>query len=165
LTKADLAPIEGNTAHLEEVKSSLKRIDKRDALDALAQQVSINVSGQADIPNPLTISFTLTNPSVTVERIQLFNEHGNVFGSADCKKANELVYTATLDHPTVYQWFQGGTPVETTNRQRLSIRVWMLLYGESTSRQFAVALTTATRQETDGSVVNVIRYFHVEGRV
>jgi hypothetical protein len=47
----------------------------------------------------------------------------------------------------------------------LSIRVWMLLYGESTSRQFAVALTTATRQETDGSVVNVIRYFHVEGRV
>ena len=80
LTKADLAPIEGNTAHLEEVKSSLKRIDKRDALDALAQQVSINVSGQADIPNPLTISFTLTNPSVTVERIQLFNEHGNVFG-------------------------------------------------------------------------------------
>lgn len=123
LTKTDLAPIEGNTAHLEDVKASLTRIDKRDALDALAHRVAITVSGQGDIPQPLTISLTLTNPSVTVERIQLFNEHGNLFGSADCEKANELVYTATLDFPTVQSWFLGGTAVGTTDRMRLSVKV------------------------------------------
>jgi hypothetical protein len=90
-TKDDLARVEQNTAHLEEVRSKIASMDKRqrsqqemESLYAKARRLSILVSGQDDIPQPLRVNLTVKDSTVLLSRVELFNEVGTVFGSVDC---------------------------------------------------------------------------------
>jgi hypothetical protein len=82
-----------NTAHLEEVRTSIVNLDTRtkrqeeaDALANRANWVSITVHGEADAGQPLSIYLTGTEPNIHFTRVEFRSEAGNVFGTSpgDC---------------------------------------------------------------------------------
>lgn len=149
-TKKDLERVEKNTAttstHLEHVHTNIKQMDSRfaeqqarDVLNVKAQQISIAVRGEDDWGTPLHLRLALKDPKVSLSRLDLYNEDGTHFGSAECEEVDPLVFSATIDPGVAMQWYFGGTELNMVHR-RLSLRTHMILGGQELYRQFAVRL-------------------------
>lgn len=170
-TRVDLARVEQNTAHLEEVKSKLTRMDERqrnqhehDALVAKANNTSFMIRGAADIGESLNVSITATRDNLVVfSRVELVNENGNRFGAAQCQRTEtpeQVIFT--LDGETVKNWINAGTPVRNlANDKVLYLRVYMLFkgYEEEVYRFVTVTQSTESRQlsQRPGHFVTVYR--------
>jgi len=159
-TKEDLKRVEDHTAktseRLEKVQSHIARVDERlneqhsyDLLVSRAQRVSISVSGVDKMNEQLRLRLKLKDPEAVLTHIELFNEVGNLFGSADCSQIEQLMFSAAIDSNTVQRWFSGGTADQTVNRKRLRLRAHMLIEGRQVHRDFAVHLMHSSRQGPD----------------
>src|ERR1700722_11748645 len=83
-TKDDLARVEKNTAHLEEVRSGIasvdtqfKKQDEVDKLKILANRVSIAASGyqSGNVPLPLELNVKESQePGFNINHLELYNE-------------------------------------------------------------------------------------------
>lgn len=150
--KRDLKRVEENTAHLEEVKANIARMDERlhkqhehDALVAQGQQVSITVHGMANVGEPLPLDLLVKDHDVALLRIELYDVVGALFGGADCVKRHPLAYIATLNSDLTRRWFYAAT-VDSSNRRLLTIRAYMSLRGKEVYRQLPVYVSQENRQ-------------------
>lgn len=150
LSKKDLAQVEGNTAHLDEVRSGVSSLEARsrrqeeaDALKARAGLISILASGDmsGDVPFPLRLSIIREsdepNPSLT--RVELYNEQNTSFGSFPCSPLGDA-FESLITMQTMSHWFNGGTPVQMSHIRRLKLRVWMSMNGTDVYRDMGVIL-------------------------
>lgn len=90
-TADDLAKVEQNTAHLEEVRTTISSVDSRlkkqedaAAIRIRANRVSIVASGNmaGTVPFPLQLFVRGPKPSnLSLTHVELCNEHGTSFGS------------------------------------------------------------------------------------
>jgi hypothetical protein len=174
-TKDDLARVEQNTAHLEEVRSKIASMDKRqrsqqelESLYGKARRLSILVSGQDDIPQPLRVNLTIKDSTALLSRVELFNEVGSVFGSVDCVRNPdaELAFRAVIEFQTVSRWKAAGTMVQAYNRVRLNLRVYMFFEGHEVEvfRDMAVHVTDESRR-LEGAIQQTVSAIRIEGSV
>ena len=157
--------------HLEEMKSNIARIDKlqhrqRDIeeLQLRARQVHIRVLGNQTGNAAYRLDFTLKDSSISLIRVELFNEHDNLFGSCNCVATDNprgLNYFTLIPLRNMTDWFGGGVAVEMYHRRRLKLRVWMMMDDEEVHRDMAVVVTDIM---TIGDNPNV-RGYVVEGSV
>jgi hypothetical protein len=101
-TKEDPKRVE---AHLAEVDGHLSEKNKRELLISQAERVSMSVAGRNRMADPLTLKFTIENPTVTLLRIELVNKLGMLAGSVDCVPSGPLSFTATLSPEVAQRWF------------------------------------------------------------
>jgi hypothetical protein len=151
LTKKDLTQVEQNTEHLEEVRTTIASVDSRlkrqedtEGLRIRASRISITASGNqaGNAPYPVHLSIKeLGENKFLLTHVELYNEHGNSFGSFHCSNTGDpsrLDFYAKIPVTTMGDWFRSGTPVQTCNRMRLKLRVWMSIDGIEVSRDMAV---------------------------
>ena len=175
--KVDLARVEGNTAatsrHLDEVKAHVARVDSRlkqqrnvHELSLRASRVSISARGNEAGNGPYKLYLSLQDSSASLTHVELLNEKGNAFGSFPCSKTDNprgLDYVAVIPLTNMSDWFRGGTPVQTMNRMRLKLTVWMRIEDEEVSRDMAVTVmdTMLTANLTNARVQG----YQLEGSV
>lgn len=170
-TKSDLRRVERNTAEtsdrIDKVRSHIARVDERlqeqhsrDSLIAEAQRVAIAVSGSNEFSDPLKLSFKLKDPEVMLTYIEMFNDVGTLFGSADCEQTGDLSFTATLDNSAVQRWFSSGKLDQAFNRRSLRIHVHMRIEERIVYRDIPISLISGTRAGQPNSSVQV---FILEG--
>jgi hypothetical protein len=151
LTKKDLARVEGNTAHLEEVRTSIASVDTRlkkqediDQLRIRANRVSIAARGyqSGDVPLDLLLSVKKPQePDFTLTHLELYNERDLPSGSFPCARMDNPHshdYSASIPMMTIGNWFRSGTADEMSHRRRLKIRAWMSINGVEVSRDMGV---------------------------
>lgn len=157
LTKKDLAQVEQNTEHLEEVRTSIASVDTRlkkqediDQLQIQANRVSITAMGNQSGNVPFEMQLFVKDskePNLILAHVELYNERGNSFGSFPCSRMgnpNGLNFHVNIPMTTMGDWFRAGTPVQTGNRMRLKLRVWMSINGNEVSREMAVTVMETT---------------------
>jgi hypothetical protein len=154
LTKADLAKMEGNTAHLEDVRTSIANVDLRtkrqeeaDELASRAMFVSITVTGEADAGQPLSVYLTGAEPNPHLTRVEFRSELGNVFGTSECIPTDNLFqYIARLPSDKLANWRNAGTALS-LNTTRQMLRIWMRFdeHPREVYRDMAVTLTSGLR--------------------
>lgn len=153
LTKRDLKRVEDNTAHLEEVRSNIASVDSRlkkqevnEALRRVASRVPITASGNqaGNAPYPVQLVIRESREGkVSLTHIELYNERDNPFGSFPCESVgnpNGVQFQAKIPVDVMGNWFRGGTAVQTSNRMRLKLRVWMLINGTEAYKEMAVQI-------------------------
>ena len=138
----DLKRVEENTAetsgHLENVHTHLatmnKRMDtqhERDTLIARANRVSLRIRGSADQSKGILFSVTTQDPNVLLNRVDLYNESGNKFGSAECRTTeNPLQVLVSLEEQAFNNWLAAGSMINNSAFDRsLYLRVYMKFKG------------------------------------
>lgn len=174
LTKKDLARVEENTAHLENVRTSIANVDLRtkrqeeaDELATRAMFFSIAVTGEADVGQPLSVYLTGTEPNPHLTRVEFRSEQGNVFGQSECTPTGNLFqYIARLPSDRLRNWREGGIPMGQAG-SRHTLRVWMRFddHNNEVHRDMAVTLTSCLRGGSkDAPGINVAT-FKIEGVV
>lgn len=149
-SKIDLARVEQNTGHLEEVRSTVASVDTRlekqeetDRLRIRANRISIAARGYQSGNVPLDLILSVREPQgpdFAINNLELYNESDLPFGSLACAKIGspqELKYRASIPMMTIGDWFHSGSPDRLSSRRRLKIRVWMSLNGVEVSRDMA----------------------------
>jgi iron complex outermembrane receptor protein len=89
------------------------------------------------------------NLSITLTRVEMFNQVGTLFGSADCSLVEPLTFSATIESDMAQRWYYAGTPEQAINRKLLSVRAHMLLDNREVYRDFSVLLVQGTRLAMD----------------
>jgi hypothetical protein len=163
-TRDDLARVEENTAHLEEVKASIVSLNdrmlrqqKHDALISRANHVPVTVSGGSPIRRPLRLFLQTADQSVFFSRVELFNEHLNKFGFGECKRNDPGEgFVTILDGDVVENWKNRSTRTEAWTTTRGVLRLYMRFEGseEEIYREIAVSLITAERHLEAGSLIS-----------
>lgn len=157
LTKKDLKQVEQNTEHLEEVRSGIASVDSRlkkqedvNAVRIRASRVSITASGNqsGNAPYPLHLSIRDTKEqNLSITHVELCNENGSSFGSFPCSRTGNpsvLDFQAAIPMTSMGDWFRAGNPVQTVNRMRLKLRVWMTFENCEVYRDMAVTVIETT---------------------
>lgn len=128
-TKDDLARVEQNTAHLDEVRSKMASMDKRqqeqhqaDLMREAARHISIHVKGEYGNAGPMTVRFTTQNPTVVLLSAQLRNDLGSTFGQADCVQLDPQEFTADFNILGIQEWYGSATTTDMQGRRVLTIR-------------------------------------------
>lgn len=176
--KKDIKRVEANTSetseHLESVRSGIASVDRQmkkqgeaGQLQIRANRVSItatgNQSGNAPFELELFVRDSTKELNLVLTHAELYNEHGNSFGSFPCSTVgnpSRLAFHAAIPMATMGEWFSSGNFVPPRNRMRLKLKVWMLLDGvDEVSRDMAV-----TVRDTN-TVGDSMRGYILEGSV
>lgn len=150
-TKEDLARVEANTEHLEEVRAGIAsmnaRLKKQEDVEQLqkrANRVSMAAMGNQSGTVPFDLMLSLREPkepNLSLTHVELHNEQGNSFGSFPCAtNGNQTLYRAAIPMDTMGSWFHAGTPDQLVQRRRLKLKVCMSMNGAEVSRDMAVVL-------------------------
>jgi hypothetical protein len=150
-TKEDLDRVAENTAHLEEVRTSIASVDSRlkkqeeaERLKRRANRVSIAARGYQSGNVPLDLQLSVKapqEPDFTLNHLELYNEHDLPFGSFPCERLETpsgLDYRAFIPMTAIGDWFRSGTVDEIHRRRRLKLKVWMSMNGVEVPRDIAV---------------------------
>jgi len=147
-TKDDLARVEENTAHLEEVKAKLARMDSRheqqeyrELVNLLAERVRMSISGQNTHAEPFVLHLRTTDPHIVPVTIELHDEVNSLFGSFGLNPGTLNDWEAEVASATMFRWFEARVRIEAFNRAKLSVRVIMLMNDLPASRQLPVTLS------------------------
>lgn len=150
LTRADLKEVEGNTAHLEEVRSGISAMTSRlmkqeeaEQLKTRASRVPItataNQAGNGPYQLGLQVGQQPEGTSVSLTDVELYNERDNFFGSFPCTSTgNPGGFRIDIPMHKMALWFRSGTPDQAFNRMRLKLKVKMSISGVAASRDMAV---------------------------
>lgn len=74
----------------------------------LANRLSMTVVGSGRVCDPLNLHFMLTDPAVTLVRIELANPLDKGAKTASCVKATDELFVATLEPKVVERWYNGN---------------------------------------------------------
>ena len=176
-TKEDLARVEGNTAHLEEVRAAIASLESRSkrqeddtVLADRALSVPIIASGQGDNTEPFLRLNIRTRPerqNVSFTRVELCNTRGNVSGEVECQSSphDRSWFFTEVPSQLVAKWRSDGRLDRGFTTEHV-LRVWILFDGETreTYRDVPVTLTQAQRVSIDNSR-SLIPVNRIEGAV
>ena len=81
---------------------------EREILPALAERLSMTVAAQGRMGEPLILCFTLSDPAVTLLRIEIANQLDNGAGTAKCVEAAPKIFLAELEPKVVQRWYNAN---------------------------------------------------------
>ncbi|MGB6901839.1 MAG: hypothetical protein WBD98_03365 [Acidobacteriaceae bacterium] len=155
-TDEDLRKVERNTAEtskrLEKVEARIASVDDRlggqqryDMAVAKAQRVAVHVVGESGFNQPMTLVLKTKNSGVPLARIEMLNEIGSSFGSADCTQTQPLHFAATVENPDLQKWYSSGVADQGFTRHRVRMRVHMVMEELDVFRDIPVHIRSGTR--------------------
>jgi hypothetical protein len=101
--------------------------------------------------DPLELVFTLTDPSVSLLRIELVNDSDMLSGTADCLLLDPRCFKAVLEQKVAKRWFDSGSPArQSVNQRLLVIRAHVVIDGQETLRAFSVTMFQGSQQGPEG---------------
>lgn len=142
LSKRDLAEMEKNMAesserlagvhsHLATMNERIDTQEERDALNARINQVRMKVMGDAEQSKDVRFSITKQDVNVVLNRVDLYSEWRNKFGTALCEELsppNQVL--VNLDRETFMRWYDSGSLIGNLNQDRnLHLRVYFTFKG------------------------------------
>ena len=170
-TSDDLARVEQNTSHLEEVRSGITSLVKRqkdaDALAARARLVDIMVSGEGEVGKDLSVLLASAASGVSLTRLELLTELGTSFGTVTCRSQVPLQFVATISSFQLGSWKGGGTTIN-MYATRLVLRVWMTFDDQTgeASKDMPVTLSrVADRSVAGGTIYHGKPMYTIRGAV
>jgi hypothetical protein len=122
-----------------QARSSPTEADQ-DLLPVLANRLSMTVGGGGRMCDPLNLHFILTDPAITLLRIELANPLDKGARTAPCMKAAPEVFIAAVEPKVVERWYNanGYWKGET---KKLPIRVLFTVGGHAGCRTIWVAMS------------------------
>jgi hypothetical protein len=110
------------------------------AISILARRLSMIVAAQDRMSDPLNLRFTLSDPAVTLLRIEIANQLDKGSGNSPCVKEAPRVFVATVEPKVVLRWYN-ATPYWDGETKQLPIRVSFLANGLAESRTIWVRMS------------------------
>jgi hypothetical protein len=154
-TKEDLERVAENTAHLEEVKAKLARMDSRheqqeyrERVRLLADKVSMSVSGKNASTEPFVLHLKTKDAHVVPMTVELHDDTKALFGSFDVNAGADDGWEAIIDPESMNRWFEARVRQEHFNKGKLRICVVMLMNDLPASRDMPVTLYQVQLGET-----------------
>jgi hypothetical protein len=107
----------------------------QDLLPVLANRLSMTVGGGGRMCDPLNLHFILTDPAITLLRIELANPLDKGAGTAPCVKAAPEVFIAAVEPNVVERWYN-PTNIGKGETKKLPIRVLFTVEGTQDAELF-----------------------------
>jgi hypothetical protein len=115
-----------------DARGSPARTD-REILPVLAERLSMNVSAQGKMNEPLVLRFTLDEPAITLLRIEVANQLDHGAGTAQCVEAAPRVFVAAVEPKVVQRWYNAN-PYWDGETKLLPICVFFRAEGQAACR-------------------------------
>jgi hypothetical protein len=112
-------------------------------IPVLAGRLSINVAAQNRTSDPLNLRFTLSDPAVTLFRIEIANQLDNEVGCIQCVKEAPRVFVATVEPKVVQRWYIAN-PYWDGETKQLPIRAFFMTNGRAECRTIWVTMSPRT---------------------
>ena len=112
---------------------------EQETLPILAERLSMTVTAQGRMSEPLIFCFTLADPAVTLLRIEIANQLDKGAGTARCVEAAPRTFLAEADAELIQRWYNAN-PYWDGETKRLPIQVFFLSGGEAACRTIWVSM-------------------------
>lgn len=137
--------------HLEATNRRLDTEQVRDALLARVNKIPLRFMGEVEPGRDGQFTITTKDENVVLNRVDLYNESENKFGSAPCEVWKPpLQVLIRVDGATFMKWYEAGSFINGNHNQdrKLFFRVHMKLKdsGEEISRPMSVTAKTLMPQ-------------------
>lgn len=168
----DLKRVENSIAatagHLENVHTDFaamnRRLDTqqiRDAVRARVNGIPLRFMGEVEPGRDGQFTITTKDEGVVLNRVDLYSESGNKFGSSECEPWNPPTQMLVrLNALAFMKWYEAGSLVGNLNLDRsLYLRVYMRVTGieEEVSRSMTVTAKTMMPQPA-GQGMTTLKY-------
>jgi hypothetical protein len=110
------------------------------AISVLARRLSMIVAAQDRMSDPLNLRFTLSDPTVTLLRVEIPNQLEKGTGNSPCVKEAPRTFVATVEPKVVLRWYNANSYWDGETKQ-LPIRVSFLANGLAESRTIWVRMS------------------------
>jgi len=130
-------------------------------IPVLSGRFSMIVAAQDRMSDPLNLRFTLSDPSVTLLRINLANQLDKSTRAAGCVKEAPRVFAATVEPKAVQRWYNGN-PYWERETKKLPIQVFFRSRGQATFRTIWVTMSPSTMSKSGISHLSDVAWL-VEG--
>jgi hypothetical protein len=122
----------------------------------LTGRLSMIVSAQNRTSDPLNLRFALSDPRVTLLRIEIANQLDKEAGTAQCVEAVPRIFVATVEPNVIQRWYNAN-PYWDGETKQLPIRVSFKTNGQAASRTIWVRMSPRpmpkSRLRDDGDFV------------
>ncbi len=81
---------------------------EQEILPVLAERLSMTVAAQGRMSEPLILSFTLSDPAVTLLRIEIANQLDNGAEVAECVEVAPKIFLAQVEPKVVQRWYNAN---------------------------------------------------------
>ena len=122
-----------------QVRSGSTNPEQR-AISMLARGLSMVVAAQNRMTDPLNLRFTLSDPAVTLLRIEIANQMDKGIGNSLCVKESPKTFVATVEPKVVLRWYNAN-PYWDGETKQLPIRVSLMTNGQAESRTIWVRMS------------------------
>jgi hypothetical protein len=174
-TQDDLRRVEQHTSHLPNVRTGIdsvaaqmKRQEEADTAEARARLVSISVTGEAEVNEPLPVWLSVLPAEARLTRIELLSELRNSLGTMQCDPDKETPprFVAMIPTAKLSIWRSAGTAA-TNEITRQVLRVWISVDERSKDayREMGVTLTQHSEYIDEGNGRRVKRTYRIQGSV
>jgi hypothetical protein len=105
-----------------------------------AGRLSMIVAAQDKMSDPLNLHFTVSDPTVTLLRIEIANQLDKGTGDSPCVREAPRTFVATVEPKVVLRWYNANSYWDGETKQ-LPIRVSFLANGLAASRTIWVRMS------------------------
>jgi hypothetical protein len=98
---------------------------EQEILPVLAERLSMTVAARGRMSDPLILSFTLSDPAVTLLRMEIANQLDNGAGTAECVEAAPKIFLAEVEPEVVQRWYNAN-PYWDGETKQLPIQVFFI---------------------------------------
>jgi hypothetical protein len=127
-------------------------------LPVLAGRLSMTVAAQDRMSDPLNMRFSVSDPAVTLLRIELANQLDKGVGIARCIGEAPRIFVAAVEPKIVQRWYNANAYWDGETK-RLPIRVFLLTNGRAACRTIWVAMRPRAIPSSGLSDVNDFAWF------
>jgi hypothetical protein len=138
-------------------RSSTTKAD-HEILPVLAERLSMTVAAQGRMSEPLTLCFTLTDPAVTLLRIEIANQLDKGAGTAQCVEAAPKIFLAEVEPKVIQRWYNAN-PYWAGETKQLPIQVFFISGGEAAWRTIWVTMCPHTIRRSGPSDCDDFAWF------
>ena len=110
------------------------------SVSVLAKRLSMIVAAQDRMTDPLNLHFTLSDPAITLLRIEIANQLDKGSGNSPCVREAPRTFVAKVEPKVVLRWYNAN-PYWDGETKQLPIRVSFLANGLAGSRTIWVRMS------------------------
>jgi hypothetical protein len=112
-------------------------------ISVLAGRLSMKVAAQNGMSDPLNLHFTLSDPAVTLLRIEIPNQLDKGARIAQCVKEAPRVFVATVEPKVIQRWYNAN-PYWSGETKQLPIRLFLRTKGHAGCQTIWVTMSSRT---------------------
>ncbi len=130
----------------------------REMLPVLTERLSMTVAAQGKMSEPLVLCFTLSDPAVTLLRIEIANQLDKGMLTVQCVEAAPKTFLAEVEPKVVQRWYNANPYWEGETKQ-LPIQVFFISGQEAVCRTIWVTMCPRTIRRSGLSDVGDFAWF------